>query len=115
MARITDLDVSTMNDRIAQADSTGAAFAALAGCSRRMLELLMDLNHISPDCGGREARVWEIAKAHGWSPGDREDFAPADGRGPCDLGRFEAHSRRPSRCRRCDRRPIDHRPVRPAS
>ncbi|WP_431881853.1 hypothetical protein [Micromonospora chalcea] len=110
MAGITDEQVSAVNDSIAQARTTAQAFRIIDGLTRTMLARLLDLNH-ETDAGlgvaGREA----LGRAHGWDPHERDDDRPTDGYGPCELGRYEPHSRRPWECRCCKRRRIDHRPV----
>jgi len=113
MARLTDEMVSHGNDEIASAPTTWHAFDILGRATRAMVERLMDLNHIDIDAYGRgEAGRIEIARAHGWSWHERDDDRPADGHGPCELGGFEPHSRRPGECRGCRRRRIDHRRIR---
>lgn len=112
MARITDEMVSEMNDRIAQATTEAQAYRLVMGLSRTMLARLLDLNHVDHDrCGLGQGGREELVRAHGRDPYFWLDDVPADGHGPCALGKFEAHSRRPWECRGCKRRPIDHRPV----
>lgn len=113
MARaITDIQVSEVNDTIAQAKTEAQAYRLVMGLTRTMLDRVMDLNHVDPDRYGRGRWARErVLREHGWNPFFRDDDRPADGHGPCDLGKFEPHSRRPWECRGCKRRPIDHRPV----
>jgi hypothetical protein len=114
MGYITDEHVADVNDRVAQALTTAQAFAILDGCTRTMVDKLCDLNGVASEdlrgVGIYPRRVL-VAKAHGWDWNEREDDRPADGHGPCGLGRFEASSRSTLECRRCSRRKIDHRPV----
>jgi hypothetical protein len=114
MGYITDERVAEINDSIAQATTTAQAFRILDGLTRAIVDRLIDLNGTDPDdlhgYGLGARRNW-VADAHGWDTNEHDDDRPADGRGPCDLGRHERHSRRPLLCRRCDRRKIDHRPV----
>jgi hypothetical protein len=117
MPRITDEQVAEINDRIAQAPTAKQAFDLIDGCTPTMINKLLDLNGIDVSLylGGLAARRDEVAECHGWDWNDRDDDVPADGHGPCSLGRFEAHSRRPAQCRECRRRKIDHcEPVRVA-
>lgn len=111
MVRITEERVGAVNDEIAQAKTTAQAFRIIGRLSRTMLPRLLDLNHIDETLGLGQAAREELGRAHGWDPFFRDDDRPADGHGPCGLGGFEAHSRRPWECRGCKRRPIDHRPV----
>jgi hypothetical protein len=108
MPRITDEAVSTMNDRIAQATSPGEAWDLIDGLSPRMLELVLDLNGESDRGRGEGARL-ALGWAHGFTLSDRGDYLPANSNGPCSLGGFEPHSRRPWECRGCKRRRFDHR------
>jgi hypothetical protein len=113
MGHITDERVSEVNDSIAQATTTAGAFRILDGLTRTMVDRLIDLNGTDPSSlhgQGLAARRDWVAGAHGWDWNERNDDRPADGRGACDLNRFESHSRRPLECRRCARRKIDHRP-----
>jgi hypothetical protein len=113
MPRISDLDVSAANDLIAQAESSGSAWEFIDGLTPAMLCRVLDLNGYADMGRGLAARD-TLGAAHGWHPVDRDDFVPADGRGPCYLGGHQPHSRRPAECRGCGRRRIDHRPVRVA-
>lgn len=112
MGHITDEHVSAMNDRVAQAATTKRAFDLLDTLTRTMVDRLLDLNGHDLDMlrgYGLAARRDIVAADHGWDWNERDDDEPADGHGPCDLGRHEPHSRRPLECRRCRRRKIDHR------
>ncbi len=112
MGVITEAAVADVNDRVAQATTTAQAFRILDGCTRAMIDRLLDLNGVGVDSMfgyGLEVRRQTVAEAHGWDWNERDDDEPADGHGPCDLGHFEAHSRRSLECRRCRRRKIDHR------
>ncbi len=118
MGYITEQHVSEANDRVAQATTTAEAFRILDGFTRTMVDRLIDLNGTDPESlrgWGIVARREWVADAHGWDWIERDDDRPADGRGPCELGRHEPHSRRPIECRECGRRRIDHRPVRAAA
>jgi hypothetical protein len=114
MGYITDERVAEVNDSIAQAKTTAEAFRVLDGLTRTMVDRLIDLNGTDPESlrgyGMAARRDW-VADAHGWSANDRDDDVPADGHGPCSLGRHEPHSRRPWECRGCRRRRIDHHPI----
>jgi len=112
MPRITDEQISELNDRIAQATTTKQAFDVLATLSRTVVDRLLDLNGIDVESlhgYGMDVRREMVADAHGWDWNERNDDEPADGHGPCTLGRFERHSHRPLQCRCCRRRKIDHR------
>lgn len=112
MPRITDEAVSAVNDAIAQAVTTKAAFDLITGQSRTMLGRLLDQNLIDVDTVGLgQNGQAALGLAHGWHWAERDDDRVADGRGPCPDG-FDSHSRRPWHCRHCTRRRIDHRPVR---
>jgi hypothetical protein len=114
MGFITDERVSEVNDAIAQAPTTAAAFRIVDGLTRTMIDRLIDLNGTDPGSlrgyGMAARRDW-VADAHGWHASERDDDTPADGRGPCSLGQHEPHSRRPWECRGCKRRRIDHRHI----
>jgi hypothetical protein len=107
-SRITDADVEAANDKIGGATNGVEAYAAAKQFTSGMLKRLADLNHVDLTTSGPSGWAEKIVREHGWDPYD--DQAP-DGHGPCDLGRFESHSRRPWQCRGCGRRRIDHRPV----
>lgn len=110
MPRIEETDVEAANSAVAEAPSPGRAFEVIEAMTARMRERVMDLNFIDVDQVGRGlGGLIAIGAAHGWDWAEREDFAAADGGGPCRLGRFEPHSRRPGECRECRRRRVDHR------
>jgi hypothetical protein len=111
MPRITDTEVSALNDAIAHAATSKAAFDLIKSCSRTMLGRLLDLNGEDVAMVGLGQNGQAVmGQAHGWHWAEQDDDRPADGYGPCADG-FDRHSRRPLQCRFCNRRRIDHRPV----
>lgn len=105
-ARVTEDQVLAANDKIGQAANGAEAYAAAKALTPAVLGRLADLNHVDLTGCGRSTWAEMIVREHGWDP---EDGVAPDGHGPCDLGRFEPHSRRPRECRRCARRSVDHR------
>ncbi|MBF9135283.1 hypothetical protein I0C86_41265 [Plantactinospora sp. S1510] len=75
MARITDAEVSAVNDRIAQAKTTDEAFEIIDGLTRTMLSRVLDLNHIT-DGRGVAARN-ALGAAHGRDRHARDNGQPA--------------------------------------